>query len=300
MEDAIEGWGSVYGQWNGSAGTPAATLSNPFAAFPISAGSKRRMLTQLLCPFLTSTGKMLPLSLLGGITIELELGDIGDCFYADTTHAQLWEISQPEILIDTLSVDPSLSNSYASALLSGKSLPISYHNFFSFETSVASSTAASIPIQRGFSRLSAVYITFTRAGQPYNSFFYCPLEMVEPTVANDTFHYSYQLGSQRCPTYDVRSISESFYRLRKAQLMTDGTDSFGITMADYCNSKFIAAFSMDKAHGSGMAHTGANTMGGNMLVLNLYNMGADVSTCHIVCHYDCVLSITSGGNELAF
>ena len=82
--------------------------------------------------------------------------------------------------------------------------------------------------------------------------------------------------------------------------MTDGTDSFGMTFADYCNSKFIAAFSMDKAHGSGMVHSGASTMGGNMLVLNLYNMGADVSTCHIVCHYDGVLSITSGGNELAF
>ena len=82
--------------------------------------------------------------------------------------------------------------------------------------------------------------------------------------------------------------------------MTDGTDSFGMSFADYCNGKFIAAFSLDKAHGSGMVHTGANTMGGNMLVLNLQNLGTHVATCQIICHYDCVLSITSGGNKLAF
>ena len=82
-EDIIEGWGSAYSTFAGTDGTPASTLSAPYSAFPISAGSKKRMLTQLLCPFLTSTGKMLPLSLLGGILIELELGDFIDCYTAD-------------------------------------------------------------------------------------------------------------------------------------------------------------------------------------------------------------------------
>ena len=253
------------------------------------------MLTQLLFPFLTTTGKMLPLSLLGGIVIELELGDFNDCFLADTTQAPSWEITQPEILVDCINVDAALANSYSSALLSGKTLPISYHNFFSFETSFTSTSAVSIPCQRGFSRLTALYITFTRAGQPYNTYFYSPLEQQEPTQDNDTFRMSYQLGSQRCPIYDTRSIGEVFYRLRKTQLIVDGTDTFGLTFADYCLSKFVAAFSLEKAPGSGAAHSGENTMGGNILVLNMQNLGAHAATCHVVAHFDCVLS-----NELAF
>ena len=54
-EDAIEGWGSVYGAQAPGGGAanvgPAATLTNPFSEFPIAIGTQRRMLTQLLCPF---------------------------------------------------------------------------------------------------------------------------------------------------------------------------------------------------------------------------------------------------------
>ena len=126
-EDAIEGWGSVYGVQAGGAGNPgpAATLTNAFAPFPLAPGTSRRMLTQLLCPFFSQV-KFLPLSLSGPVTLELELGDFQDCFIVQGNGVApvTWSILQPEILCDTLSVDPSLSNSYASSLLSGKSLPI--------------------------------------------------------------------------------------------------------------------------------------------------------------------------------
>ena len=56
-----------------------------------------------------------------------------------------WEINSPEILCDVLSIDPSLASSYASHLLGGKTLPISYTNFFSFQTSITSAAAVSIP-----------------------------------------------------------------------------------------------------------------------------------------------------------
>ena len=84
------------------------------------------------------------------------------------------------------------------------------------------------------------------------------------------------------------------------RLMVDGTDTFGLTCGDYCLSKFVAAFSLEKAPGCGAAHSGENTMGGNILVLNMQNLGAHAGTCQVVAHFDCVLSITSGGNELAF
>ena len=300
-EDAIEGWGSVYGVQAGAAGSPGpqATLTNPFAAFPLAPGTSRRMLTQLLCPFF-SQGKFLPLSLSGPVTLELELGDFQDCFITQSGVAPVtWSILQPEILCDTLSVDPSLSNSYASSLLSGKSLPISYHNFFSFQSTIANHDAVSIPCQRGFSRLVCLYFTLTRADQQFNTFFYAPMEANDPTTDNDTFRWSTQLGGDKQPTYDCRSLSETFYRLRKAQNIFDGTDSFGLTFRDYCFDNFIAAACFERAPGSGATHSGQNTMGQN-LVLNLYHLGPHAATVHIVAHYDCVLSITSGGCELAY
>jgi len=237
---------------------------------------------------------------MGAITVELELGDFHDCFAEEVVHTDVfWTMIQPEILCDTLTVDPSLANSYASSLLSGKSLPISYHSLFSFQSTIASTNAVSIPIQRGFSRLVALYFSFTRAGQHFNTFFYAPIEGNEPTTASDTFHWSTQLGGDKQPVYDCRSIGESFYRLRKAQYITDGTDNFGLQFDDYCTDSFVSAACFEKAGGSGASHTGVNTMGQN-LVLNLYNCGPNAASVHIVCHYDCVLSVTSGGCELAY
>ena len=258
------------------------------------------MLTQLLCP-LFSQGKMLPLSLMaGGITVELELGDFYDCFiqHADVQN-QTWAIIRPELLVDTVSVDPSLSNSYATALLGGKSLPISMHNIFSFQSTIANANAVSIQIARGFSRLTCVYFSFTRQGERSNTFFYSPLEGHEPNTDNDTFRWSTQLGGDKQPVYDCRSISESFMRLRKAQYIADGMDSLGLMFPRYCTDTFIAAASFERAPGTGASHTGVNTIVQN-LVLNLYNCGPHASTCHVVCHYDAVLNLSSGGAEFLY
>ena len=103
--DAIEGWGSVYGVQAGGKGDigPPATLSNPFSAFPLAPDTQRGVLTQLFCPFF-SQGKLLPLSLMGAITIELELGDFQDCLFIQGGGIApvTCQIIQPEILCDTL------------------------------------------------------------------------------------------------------------------------------------------------------------------------------------------------------
>ena len=103
-EDAVEGWGSVYGALAGAAGGvgPAATLSASFSTFPLNPGQQRGMLTQMICQCL-SQGKLLPLGLMGAITIELELGDLHHCFALETPRVDIaWTMIQPEILCDTL------------------------------------------------------------------------------------------------------------------------------------------------------------------------------------------------------
>ena len=118
MEDAIEGWGST-----NTASTDPSTLCHPFTPAAIAAGTGRRVLCQILCPFF-SQGKMLPPSLLGSWVLEIELGGYDDCFTTGSNITNQWEIQRPVIFADVITVDPSLTNSFAQHLLGGKELPV--------------------------------------------------------------------------------------------------------------------------------------------------------------------------------
>ena len=157
MNDVIEGFGSTT---QGLDPTLRSTLSAPKIKFGIDANEYRRVLSQILAPFLTSSGRLIPVALAGGVVIELELDTYEMCFSIEDGHQIQWETVQPMILVDTVRIDPALSSSYARHLLEGKSLPISYHNFFSMQATLTDKNSFSLPIQRGFSRLSAIYLTF--------------------------------------------------------------------------------------------------------------------------------------------
>jgi len=168
----------------------------------------RRVVTQLLAPFF-SAQQFLPLALAGGVVIELELDNYDACF--DTTSAEykpVWEILQPYILVDTVQIDPALSSSYARHLLEGKTLPISYHNFFTMQATLTDTTAFSLPIQRGFSRLSAIYVTFFKQGTSFVTDFSPPYPNEgdkDYETDNDQFRFQLQLGGDLKPTYQIQS-----------------------------------------------------------------------------------------------
>ena len=80
MNDVIEGFGSdTRPQLIGD----RATLSNPKQNKPIPANEYRRVLSQIMAPLLTSSGRLLPLALMGGVIIEMELDAYDACFDAD-------------------------------------------------------------------------------------------------------------------------------------------------------------------------------------------------------------------------
>jgi hypothetical protein len=241
---------------------------------------------------------MIPLSLLGSLIVEFELDDYDHCFTTGSGILNNWEIQRPVILCDVIQVDPSLSNSFAQHLLSGKELPISYQNFFSFVTTVDPSSYVTVPIYRGFSRLAAIYISFVQNGVPYNTNFICPLNDAPSTTANDLFRIYIQQGSTRNPLYATESISEVWYRNRLAAQITDGTESFGLTYQQFINSSFYTAFSLEKAAGEAV-HTGTNTMG-SMLYINMQGLSQYCNSVHVVCTFDSVAAITSGGVEFKF
>jgi hypothetical protein len=199
-------------------------------------------------------------------------------------------------------MDPALSSSYARHLLEGNSLPISYHNFFSMQATLDDNNSFSLPIQRGLNRLSAIYVTFWKQGTPFVTHFSSPLpEGGYLDRTKDNFHFQLQLGDLK-PTYQTDSVGELFYRLRMCQGIHEGTDSFSIEYTSYTQGpKFIIGMSLEKVLGQEAIHTRVSTLGGQLLYIHIKNCHFNVpATVHVVAHYDCVLTITSGGCELAF
>ncbi len=267
----------------------------PFTVDAIPADSSRQVCVTLLSSFL-SQGKMIPLSLLP-ITIECELNPDADACFSGTGNS--WEITRPRLLADVCDIDQALANSYAKHILDGKSLPMYMHGLYSLRAAVpAGSSLYSLPIARGFTRLSTVYVTFWdgATGKWANTFTH-PNAGNANIEANDDMQWNITLGGDRWPTFNSESTQECFYRLRLAQQAHQGSDAFSISSNAYRNNKFIVAQSLEKAPG-GSAHTGVNTRSGAQLTLNFRNLGAATTMIHIVLHYEQIVSISAAGAEV--
>ena len=173
------------------------------------------MLCQLMCAFL-SQGKCIPLSLTGSSVLELELSDTDDCFHTSGANGFTWSLERMMLYADVLQVDPSVNNSFSQHLLSGESLPTPFMGCFNFQTSLASSNAyAIIPIQRGFSRLVAIYFSFVVNGFPPCSWFQSPLNGNISDTYNDNYQVSIQFGAEKIPTYDTMGVCANVLQIAR-------------------------------------------------------------------------------------
>ena len=267
-------------------------LGLPNSSDAIPANSSRQVCVQLLSSIL-SQGKLLPLAMLP-LTIEIELGDTNDAFAGN---ANDWTITRPRLVADVCELDQTLQNSYSSHILGGKRLPFYLNGMYSVTASVpGGSSLYTLPIARGFTRLSAIYVTFTDGANKFVNHFYCPLGDDPNTEVNDRVSYNFTIGSDRWPQFDCESIQESAYRLRLTTASHLGNDVFSISGEDYRGDTFIIGQSFEKAPGMN-AHAGYNTRSGAQLCLNFKNLG-QVSMVHCVLVYDSVLNLSAAGAEI--
>jgi len=173
------------------------------------------------------------------------------------------------------------------------------------QATLTDTRAFSLPIQRGFSRLSAVYVTFWKQGTRFVTDFSSPYLVQQPyNQDNDKFRFQLQLGGDLKPTYRVQSAGELFYRLRMCQGIHTGNDSMSIDFNKYQQgNEFIIGMTLEKTLGAEAVHTGVSTFGGQLLYIHLKNiqdLAPSAASVCVVCHYDAVLTITSGGCELAY
>jgi len=232
------------------------------------------------------------------VVIELELGGADDAF--DGT-GNAWYITQPRLVADVLTLDNALQNSYASHILQGKQLPFMMHGLYSIRATIPpGSTLYSLPIARGFTRLSTAYITFWDSTGKYANRFNSMVQLGAGnpnTTETDGASWSIQIGGDRYPEFDVSSVQESWYRLGLAQVMHTSKDSFSISPYQYRTDKFIAAMNFEKALGQA-GHSGVNTRSGSQLTFNIRGLPASINTIHVVLHYECAVNVSAAGIEV--
>jgi len=125
---------------------------------------------------------------------------------------------------------------------------------------------------------------------------YSPLDGTENVSATDELEWYMTIGAQRFPQFSVDSHQESFYRLRLAQLVHQGSDSFSITPFQYRSDRFLIGQNFEKAPGSA-AHSGINTRSAAQLTLNLKNTGA-ATVCHVILIYSQILDVSAAGCQV--
>jgi hypothetical protein len=159
----------------------------------------------------------------------------------------------------------------------------------------------SLPIARGFSRLSTVYFSFWDSqGKHVNRFVSTVRASTnsDNTTGTDATSWNLTIGSERYPEFDVSSVQESWYRLGLAQLMNKGKEtSFSISSADYRAYSFIGAMNLEKALGQA-SHTGVNTRSGSQLTLNFRGLPTTINTILVVLHYEQVVQVSKAGVEV--
>ncbi len=171
------------------------------------------------------------------------------------------------------------------------------HGLYSLKASVlAGSSLFTLPIIRGFTRLSTVYVTFSDGANKWIKQFFCLMADEANTTVTDRMEYNITIGSDRWPAFNCERIQGTAYRLRVATSAHWGNDIFSITGEAYRDDKFIIRQSFEKAPGQS-SYTGVNIRSGSQLSMNFKNFGATTMD-HVVMHYEQVLNLSAAGAEI--
>ena len=157
------------------------------------------------------------------IQIELELvNQQADAVTTETSNGfqngANWDFSDIQCKCDLLELDSSLSNEYASHLLSGKSLPINFNTWNHTNQSTGLDINFSAHITRAVTRLKSIFISRHKPDnvthKQLNDFYHPCTINGALTLANE-HPYQVQIGSKLIPEYPVNSLAESYSQLKK-------------------------------------------------------------------------------------
>ena len=140
------------------------------------APGKTAMFTMQPLLGLLNSGKLLPLRLSGGISINLTLSDVADSCVVGTSY----ELQEMNVRRATSKLDNALRSTFNQMLMSNKALTLRLNTYHTQSQSLqAGNRDLSISLVRAFSRLNALFISFHGSD-----------EADHPSINNIRFHFS--------------------------------------------------------------------------------------------------------------
>ena len=263
-------------------GIGGAEPNNPNAAAAEIAGASTRKVTVKLPLGIFEQHLFLPLKHCP-ITLELELNPTVGAYLDTADNASTtFTISDCRILADVLMLDGALENKLSEHLLQGRSLPISFVSWTNIMNTIAPASqngTFSVQVGRAFSRIKTILATMSPDagdGSEITAFMHPMGNAWDAT--KDTLEWHFIVGAHRYPQYDVKSVAESAYHLRKTLNMEMADEAWSIPPAEFHNTKFIMAYDAEKAAigpGGGAEFSGLSTRGGELIRFEAKGINGD-------------------------
>ena len=234
---------------------------------------------------LTSQGLVIEILLCSGMADPLATGDDG-ALAGDPS--QDWSLEQVRLHCDVVKINSQMQNSYASHILTGKSLTLPMRSYTTVRfTNTAEQTLLQIP--RTFSRLNAVMVTFyKKAGGPQSSsatnYLFAPPDTISTTI---------QCGSLKYPQNRYQGLKEAYWRYLKGMgLVHSSAHAANVTFHEFSKASFQSHFDLERVPNA--PHSGANTHDG-VLSIDIRGLGAtppDLIYVHLF--HDLLAEISDG------
>ena len=238
---------------------------------------------------LLNCGKMLPLRLSGGISIELTLADIGDSCVLGTSY----ELQEMSVRCATSKLDSALESTFSQMMMSNKALTLRLNTYHTQSQSLpAGNSDLSISLVRAFSRFNALFFSFHGSDAAHTpavnkqhtiSFLNPNSFTVGGNVGGVTTHdeslmaWHVQIGSLKFPESPATSIPETFSLLRQATSIHDESIwTLNITPQSYAAQSVVIGVPLQAVPGS--AFSGLSTRSGDLLSVRCKGLATDNTT----------------------
>ena len=212
-----------------------------------------------------------------------------------------WEINNVIIRAEVITLDNTVDNNITKHLLEGQSLKLiipQYHTIT--QTFNTGGGEINMNIVKSASKLTNAFITLYRSprgGSRYGyympdnyiykrwNYFYNPMingEINDGPLADTlplqqgkgfadnsrALTYQLQISNKKFPEFEVQSLSEAFYFLRRTlHYLNPEQNSLNISYKQYRENKFVIGFSMEKM--SDLAFSGVNTKMGSLITFKI-------------------------------
>ena len=234
---------------------------------------------------LTAQGLVIEILLCGGAADPL-LRDLNNALAGDPS--QDWSLDAVKLHCDVIRINSQMQNSYASHILTGKSLTLPMRSYSTVRfTNAAEQTLQQIP--RTFNRLNAVMVTFYRpdggpSGSAQTNYLWAPPDSISTTI---------QCGSVKFPKNRCESLKEAYWRyLKGIGLVHSAAHSANVSFHEFSKASFQSHFDLERVPQA--PHSGQNTHEG-VLTIDIRGMGAAPPTLiYVHLFHDFIAEISDG------